>query len=430
MNGVKKRIAILALFRQFDDGYALSVGWLERARLLQYFNQDFDFYVQSNCKSDIYPNAKKVLPHPLEKEPFESKVAQYEKVFLEYLQDYDCILTADLMYQRKGNFLPANQAMRNVEPKLKAKWFHWVHSAYTNRLRSQYPESLRFTGMPNSTMVYMNNSEKKGLEQMYQIQSDEIACVYNPKDYRSFNRFVDDSWDICKRLDIPNKDIIQIFPHCSTRMTAKGIDPIIRTFEALKRKGKKVALIFANSHAKSMLRQLQQKKKGLGRIGLIEGEDYVFTHDIMFEKYGDYRALSQQAVADLFKVSNLFVFASWREVCPNVLLEAKINDNLLVVNEKVLPLVEFAGAGYNFETANGTEREGAIYFQATSKTPGVQDGVRGDMSNIIYKNEKEYYMRLAKEILRRIPSTKYMWEFSYEKIWQQQFQPLLYGGDK
>jgi len=422
----KIKIAVVATFRKFDPGYALAVGWLERVKMLKYFNQDFDLFVQSNCQDTVYPNMKPLLPHPDTKLPFNERVSIFEKFFNNTLQDYDVILTADLIYQRKGNFLAINQAMRNAQPNLKAHWYHWVHSAFTNRTHVPYPENLRFKMMEGSTLVYMNKSEMSGLAKQYNTDISNIACVYNPKDYRSFNGFTEDSWAISKILNLPDKDIVQVFPHCSTRMDAKGIDPVIRTFASLKRKGAKVGLIFANSHAKTMKVHLNAKKKQLGNLGLVDKKDYLFTSDLMQEKYEDFRALDRKSVSDLFKISNVFVFGSWREVCPNVVLEAKISGNLIIMNKQLGCGEEFGGEGYAISSDVPKDESGTIYFKDTAKKPGVQDGP-GDM--MPRTNSLAYYDLLAEEIIKKAPSLKHQWEYSYERIWHTQMKPLLYGDE-
>ena len=44
------KVAILTHFGNFQSGYALHVGWLERARMMNKFGVDFDFLV--NEKTD------------------------------------------------------------------------------------------------------------------------------------------------------------------------------------------------------------------------------------------------------------------------------------------------------------------------------------------------------------------------------------------
>lgn len=404
-----KKIGILSHFGSFQEGYALHLGWLERAKLLQYFDQDFDFLVNKNSASDIYPNCKKVLKHISISKPFKERVKFFEQDYTKLLSEYNVVLTADIVYQRRGNFLAQNQALRKVIPKLKAHFFHWVHSAWVNRPPGlQYPETLRFMPMENSTLVYMNESEKAGVAQMFGVPVNDVACVYNPKDFRSFNNFHPLSWKITQELDIPNKNVVQILPLCSTRMDAKGIDAVIQVFAAFKRQGLSVALIIANANARAVQDAITVKKNFMISQGLQEGQDFLFTSSIT----NNY-PLPRQAVADLFKVANLFAFASYREVSPNVLLEAKISGNLLVLSNRLPCLSEFGGPD-------------AIYFDATAKTPGVQDDQAGDLQLVTYHNEEDYFDGLAKQIMERVPSRKHLWEFSFENIWHKQLKPLLY----
>jgi len=416
--GSKPKIAILTHFNSFQPSYALATGWHERARMFQYHNQDFDFLVNTTCPEGLYPNQKSVLTRVEDGDmPFDDKVLFFRKNYRKVLREYDVILTADLIYQSKGSFLAWNQAMRDVDKDFKAqgmtkRWYHWIHSAWTDHITAKYPESLRYTYMDGSTLVYMNESERAGVSAMYHTDPKNVACVYNPKDYRSFNEFQDLSWEITSLLDIPNKDYVQIFPHCATRMDAKGLMPVIDTFAALKRAGKSVALILANGNARSVQFQIQRKKEYMAQIGLVENEDYVFTHDLT-ERFA---ACPRRVVSDLFKVSNVFVFASWREVCPNVLLEAKITGNLLVVNENLPQSREFAG-------------DDAVFFRSTVKIPGMRDRMAGDKHN----DRKNSLMTeqdcddLAQQIIKRAPSRKHLWEFSFDNIWEKQMRPLLYG---
>jgi len=401
------KIAILTHFGSFQPGYALHVGWLERARMLEYYEQDFDLLLDKGAPKNIFPHSKNILESISSSAPFEKRVQFFEKQYLEILPEYDVILTADLIYQRGGNFLAYNQAIRNVIPKLKCKWFHWIHSAWVNPQKVNYPENLRFEPFDNSTLVYMNESELDGVAKMYNMPRDKVACVWNVKDFRSFHGFNKLSYEIIDSLSIQNKDIVQIFPHCTTRMDAKGIDTVIEVFAAIKRQGKKVALIFANSNSNTEVMQklIKEKKRKLLRLGMYDKTDYLFTSDIM-DKHAP---LPRDVVANLFLISNLFVFASWREVSPNVLLEAKISGNLLVVSNGLPCAREFAG-------------KEAIYFDATHKVPGIQDGIEGDTKVV-----KENYDKLAKEIVERVEDNSHIWKFSFNNIWETQMRPMLYG---
>jgi glycosyltransferase involved in cell wall biosynthesis len=282
-------------------------------------------------------------------------------------------------------------------------WLHWVHSAWTaHRPNAKYPENLRYEPMPNSNIVYMNGAERQGIASQYGVDPDDIGVVYNPKDFRSFHNFTSLAWDITRKLSIPTKDIVQIFPFCSTRMKAKGIDDVIRTHAAIKRQGKSVALVLANSNSNGMHNFIDMKKAQAKELGLVEGDDFLFTSDITGKE-----ALPRETVANLFLASNVFVFGSWREVCPNVVLEAKISGNLLAINAGLSCAHEFGG-------------DEAIYFSGTAKRPGVPDGGAADRIETATD-----YDDLARKIIAKAPDQTAKWEYSYERIWNDQFLPLL-----
>lgn len=408
----KKKIAVLTHFAGFQDSYALHVGWMERARLLEHVGEDFDFLVNDNCRDGIYPHQRAVLGRMKESAPFDARVEFFRDQYLELLAGYDAILTADLIYQRKGNFLAYNAAMRAAAPHLKAHWYHWIHSGWTRRPAGiRYPESLRYTMMDNSTIVYLNGSELAGVAEQYGTDLEHVACVYNPKDPRCFFDFHPLSREIVRRLDIPSKHAVQIFPHCATRMDAKGIDAVIRVFAALKRAGLSVALILAQGNARRVQGEIAKKKRWMARLGLVDGEDYLFTCDIT----ENFAPLPRRAVADLYRVANLFVFGSWRETVGNCFQEALVSGNLLVLNQNLPPLTEMGGPD-------------AIWFDTTYKTPGVPDGAQGDLQQVDYRDETKYFDELAARIIERLPDRSHLWRFSYDWIWENQLRPLLYGG--
>ncbi len=419
----RPKIAILTHFNSFQDGYALAVGWRERALLLDYYGQDFDFLVNEKAAPGLYPHQLSCLTSISKDEPFEKRVRHYRKLYREVLEPYDIILTADLIYQSKGNFLAWNQAAKWVNEDFKARglkkrWYHWIHSAFNHRKKNAaYPESLRYEPMDDATIVYMNESEKWGAAAQYGLPTEAVACVYNPKDPRSFHNFHPYAWEVTKVLDIANKDFVQVFPFCTTRADAKGVREVIHVAAAIKRAGKKVGLVLANANARRMGFEIAKKDKLCQDLGLVKYDpkkpvqdaDYVWTSDIVDRK----GPLPRPAVADLFLVSNYFSFGSWREVCPNVLLEAKITGNYLVVNQNTAPSVEFAG-------------EGASYFHSPSKRPGVPDG-RGDMiRGTQARMTPQDWDRVAADIIEHAPSRAHIWEFSFERIWENQLKPLLY----
>jgi len=420
----KPKIAILQHFSTFQPGYALHVGWLERAKLLKYFDQDFDFLVNADCPPAIFPNQLNVLEQPpigttgmfddkhrvINLEIFNTLVTHFENLYHDILQQYDIVMTGDILYQRRGMFLPQNQAYRNITSTLsdKRKYLNWVHSRWkTPNIHAEYPETLLYSNLdhPNSYMVYMNETELNGLAKTYHTK--KVACVYNPKDFRSFNDFHSYSWKICKLLDVPNKDYIQTFPVCSTRLIPKGLTQVVETFAELKRQGAKVALIIANSNASNpdaqfKIEQLMPWYER--RLNLKFGKDYIFTSEV-FNK----EAMPRQVIKDLFSVSNVFVFGSKAEVCPNTLLEAQISGNFVCINSALPIAGEFVDEG------------DAVFFLSDAFTPGVPDySTYCEAKNLVD------YEEVAKQIRVYAPDVSHKWKYSYERIWNTQLKPLIY----
>ena len=423
------KLAILSHFSSFQDSYALHVGWLERAKMFEYFRQDFDFLVNDNCRDGDFPHQKNVLKRISDKKNFDKRTKFYLDQYVELLLNkdmtpkYDIVFTADMIYQAKGNFLAQNKAIRIIADEYGANCIHWVHSGWVHppepgrtkeMMESGDQEYLRFMHLDPRfhKIVCLSNAEKMGIARQYDVPLSSVQGIHNPKDFRAFQDFDPLAWKITKDLEVWNKDVVQIFPFCSSRMDAKGIDVLIEVFSGLKKEGANICLILANANYKSHEGEVQAKKGIMVQHGLVEGEDFFFTSDILGNT-----PLPRKAVADLFSISNVFVFASWRETASNILYEAKISGNLLVLTNRIPAIMEGGG-------------DDAIYFDATHRTLGVVAGEEGDLQNVSYHNKDRYFSDLAKQILEKLPSRKHIWEWSYENIWYNEMQPLLYGKEE
>jgi len=407
------KVAILSHFQQFAPSYALAVGWYERAKMLEYFAVDFVFFTAKNCKPGSFPNQSSVLHTIPGSRPFDFKVEKFTAQYIELLHDFDVVLTPDIVYQRKGNFLAWNQAARNAAKVIKPWWCHWIHSSWTERpgnLNLKDPDSLRYQMMDRSFLVYLNKSESGNLVQMYDTEPKWVRHVHNPKDPRVFFDMHKFSWDIIKQLKLYEKDAVCIFPHCSTRMDAKGIDTVIRVMAAIKKQKKSVGLVFCNANARKVQPEIDEKRNVMKGKGLIEGEDYMFTHDL-----DNYKPMPRKVVRDLMQISNIFVFGSWRETTGNAFQEAQITDNLLVLNDNLMCLHELA------------RKDNVVWLNTSFKTPGRKDGQTGDLQLVKYNpNEDDYFEWLVTtEIIPLLYSKQYMWDFNFERIWYTQFKPLL-----
>lgn len=405
------KVAACLHFGGFQSSYALHVGWHERLRILARYGVQFDALVNEKCKEGLYPNQVNCLPNPgTGNKSFQERAQIFENYYKAELGKYDVVLTADMIYQRKGNFLAMNAAMREASKELPNTWWcHWIHSGWTHRDNTlKFPENLRYQMPPKSFLVYLNSFELGELAGMFDTDLCMCNVVHNPKDIRSFHEMDPKVWEISDILDFPNKDVIQLFPFCTTRMDAKGINGVIGITAACKRKGKNVALVLANANSKSRTAEIFEKKMYMKHMGLVDRQDYLWTSDI-----NNHKPLSRKAVADIFRMSNLFTFLSWRETAGNVFQEAMISDVQLILNQHLPCLQEMAPRD-------------AVFMAADHKTPGVRDGEPGDMQTIGYStSEQIYHDEIVTHALRKTRDLKHQWKFSLDHIWLNQFEPLL-----
>ena len=403
------KVAIASHFGGFQSSYALHVGWHERARILERFGVDFDFLVNKKCKEGLYPHQLNVLPNRPTSEPLGDRAEFFANAYRDLLKDYDVVLTADMMYQRKGNFLACNAAQRAVAKDLKAWWCHWIHSGWTTRPEKfDYPDNLRYTMPPRSFLVYLNSYELPQLADMFKAEPHQVHAVYNPKDIRSFHEMDPLAWAIIDELKIYHKQAIQIFPFCSTRMDAKGIDGVIKMMAALQRAGQDVALVLANANSKKRKDEIEGKIKYMESLGLVHGEDFMWTCFM-----NNHKPLPRKTIADLYKLANMFTFTSWRETVGNVFQEAKVSGNLLILNGALPCLQEMGGPE-------------AIYIDVDHKTPGIRDGQQGDMQMVGYNpSEEAYFDEIAEVVIPRLPDRSHQWYFSLDRIWHTQLHLLL-----
>jgi hypothetical protein len=181
---------------------------------------------------------------------------------------------------------------------------------------------------------------------------------------------------------------------------------ILQLFGALKARGLKVGLCLANSNARTVEFQIATRRDLGEHHGLEYGRDFLFTSELTERQL----PLPRRAVANLFQVSNIFVFASVREVCPNILLEARCAGVRVYVNGDLPCAEEFAGSD-------------ALLFAGRHKISGCPDAARDihghmDMDQLADRIVKDF---------NEVPGLdkRGIWDFSQDMVWHGQFKPAL-----
>jgi len=417
------KIACMTTFYDFDRAYSLVSVVEEQLLMLKEGGHQPILFVHDNFNADSeVPEGieiRKVVPRftlvdysqcqPV-KSGFDKQVKEIKEALLQNMQDIDAVFTHDWIFQ--GWFLNYNVGMREAAKELKCKWYHWIHSAPSPRPNKlDYPHNCRYTTMPNSKLIYMNNYDTLRLAEMYGATLDDVRVVYNPLDLRTMHKYSDFTQMLIKRFNLFEADVIQVYPVSSTRFSGKQVDKVIRVLSEIKKQGKSVRFICPNAHAngeneKKAVEDLIHKgiEWGLSR------QDMIFT-SLEGKRYE--MGVPKTVVNELFSLSNLFIFPTLSENCPLILLEAAANKCLLVLNEDFPPLRDFFG-------------ENALYFRFSSL-----------IQQTTYPDENKWYSDVAKIILGEMAKnkvlnsfTKLRQKFNREWIMKNQLTPILYENGK
>lgn len=392
------RIGIITTFRRMPESYSLVNDVIDQVKTLKKYGHEVVFYGQVGCKgTGIDCEVKAVLPHfRVEKGVVNMAMKDViVKLFNEELKDFDVVITHDLMYL--SGCVTYRQAI--MEANLpKVKWIHWVHSGMGGGLNLK---------MPRSKYIYMNYIDVDRFAKAVGVKHDDVRVVFNDKDPRFFFDWHPITYEISEKYDLFNRDIIQTYPMCSTRMDAKGLDHVIKIFGKLKSLDNRVMLIIPNSNARRRKEDIERKIQFAKENDLTENE-FFFTSTLKQEYEGQ---VPRQVVKDLMQISNLFIFPSVSEVCSNVLLEASMTKQLIVLNKDFPALFDF-----------GEENKTCLSQSFGSL---LRAGFK-------YRTE-EAYLNLAKKINQQLIHSKSNQQFlkikqicNIDTIYKKQLEPILY----
>lgn len=367
---MKKTVGIFTTFHNWSDQYSLTSVVRDQLEmhLIHSDNYKVVLFVLPSFKDDArVPEGveiRKVIPQiilePYKGQSFpETWKEDAEKVRVaieERAQDIDFAIAHDWIFI--DCYLPYNIGAR--EAKIKAKWFHWIHSAPSPRpVLDDNPHSNRYVLPPHSKLVYLNNDKPLALAEMYGAWLSDVRVVPNSIDPRTFWDITPFTYNIIGMLNLMHADIITVYPVSTPRMEdGKQISVVIRIHGALKKLGLSTRLIVPNAHAnqkeeKAMVERMNLLAQSVG----LTGSEVVFT-SVFGAEYE--HGIPRSVVSELFKLSNVFIFPSISENCSLILLEAMLAGNLLVLNKDCTSLREFGG-------------EAALYFKMGNLDMGTRN---------------------------------------------------------
>lgn len=428
---MKKQVAILTTFGNWDDSYSLcnvvrnqvialsKNGYKPILFVLDCFPKETITYLLDTVFRGCLVEIWAVLP-TIEFEPyqgiaehrnipahFEKDVAKIVPAYNEHFKTIDVFFCHDIIFQ--DSFLAYNAALRKFVMQKHQKFYHWIHSGPSIRPTSLvYPIECIYTLPPQSKLVYMNNYDVVRAAEMYGTYPNDVKVVHNSIDFTTLPWVTPIAKEIINKFELEKADVVAVYPLSTTRMGEGGkqLHKAIKIMGFLKKQGMSVKYIIPNAHANA-----EKEKMAIVEMAMIAKQYGVYDDVIFTSLMGYENGIPYDSVLQLFHYSDIFLFPSVSENCPLVLLEAALNKNLLVLNEDFSPMKDFVGSN-------------AFYFKFDSVTtitnhPQGEDNYYEDAAKIIHSHlmsDREY---LAKREIRQ--------KFNLNYIFKNELEPLIYG---
>jgi hypothetical protein len=416
------KIGILTTFGDFNPAFSLCGVVNQQLKALLKYGYEPVLFVLDFFKDDaLVPKGveiRKVIPQ-LILEPYgagnidnlESDAEKAQKAMEENMKDIDVCLTHDIIFI--NSYLPYNIGMRRgIDASLShIRWLHWMHSGPSFRELDGSVWDNLYTLPKNSRLIYMNYTDALRAAEMYHVLPKDVRTVFNPMDIRELYGFHPLSKLLTDDFDLMSTDFLVVYPLSTTRMDLAGkqISKVIWIMSYLKKKGYSIRLVVPNAHAnadreKEAIERMYQYATDKG----MERRELIFTSLVDTPNYE--QGVPHDVVKDLFLLSNLFIFPSYSENCPLVLLEAMAGKNILVLNQDFPAFKDFG-------------QENALYFRFSSTVapnpefPGGIEKYYEDVATLIISEYNQNGAVKAQTKLRK--------EFNIDYIAKRQLIPAI-----
>ncbi len=383
------KIAILSHFNRMPESYSPARAVKNQIKLLVEHGNKVVFFTQEGSELDLGCEMRPIVPRFKREKMVVNE--EMKKKFIDVLRenltsDFDIAITHDFFLQDTVTY---SEAVRECGVPIQ-----WLHFA-----RSGIGHNMDFS-MPNARFVYLNKADIGQFARAIKVPVSQCRSIYNEKDPNFMFQWNPITRMIVNKFQLWDRDIIQTYPVCSTRLDAKGLDFVIKTFVELKRLGNKVMLVVCNSNGRKRVDDLKRKCEMAKDMGLNENE-FIFTSLLADEQYKIESEVPNKVAAELMQISNLFIFPTIAEVGPNILLEAAMGKNLIVVNSD-LPLM------YDF-----VDKENVISYAFSSSKSLHFSG-----------RDTESLAGLAKQIVGQLKSNKA--DLTFRKVWKNHNAESIY----
>jgi len=395
------KIGIMSHFNRFASSYSPAQAFKRQITMLQDAGHEVVAFVMQGSTVELGCETRDVVVKFKRIKNVVSDGAKTEMADVlrrEIDSSFDIMITHDLFLDDCITYRKAIE-----ECGVAVKWLHFARSGLSHQL-DKFGEDARY--------VYLNYADTAHFARNLGVEQKDVRTIFNDKEPSIFFNWDKITTMIASKMKLWDKDVVQVYPICTSRMSAKQIKEVLRVFSTLKRLGKSVGLVIANSNGRRRVEQINEEIQFAKELGLVHGEDFVFTSLLATDEFDTLSEVSQSVVSELFQISNLFVFPTCAEVGSNILLEASLGKNLLVLNADLPNLFDFTKDG------------NTLSFPFTS-----------GKSLHYHGKTQEVYEKLAKEIIGQLNSNKadkqfrHVWRnHNFKSIYKNMYEPVLYEG--
>jgi glycosyltransferase involved in cell wall biosynthesis len=329
-------------------------------------------------------------------EEFNSLVDQIKSQLLEVVGGADWLIAHNVCSLNKNLALTA--ALKQISDSGSGPnfilWHHdlaWTTPRYRAELHDGYPWDLLSSDWRRATQVVVSEPRRRELAQLLEVPKERIHMVPNGIDVARFWKLDRETEKLCRQLDLFSADPMILLP---VRITPrKNIEFALKVLAGLRRHYKKAKLVVTGPLGPHNPANIQYFERLVSLRRALQIEDSAFFLAEVVD-----RQLSDEVIADLYRVADLLVFPSKEEGFGIPILEAGLA-GIPVFCADIAPLRQLGGPQVN-------------YFDLNSDPTRVSDlMIRSLDSNPLFA--------LRKRVLQN---------YTWEKIYANHIAPLLVKG--
>lgn len=323
------KIAIVTGFDGYDSAYSLCSVVLDQVAGLTRMGHEVQTWDLANCHAVIPKRLAASLTPCIPVHAMHTQDIDADKVEIvaDALEDQirsfkpDVIVCHDTVFQVAMKTICEGLARARAHfPSLPA--VHMMHSCTGD----EGPRWGRRCIRDGDRVVYGDRLNLDVIARGFGIDESRITVMHMPRDFGLSAYLTDEVDELIRRHRLHERDIVQVFPASQPRLGHKGLPDAISVFECLKNKGKDVALIVCDPHAR--------RDEADAYKSDVLGDDLIFTSRQGVERWKDH-GLRPRELTGLRTVTNLFVWPSRAEMSSLAVKEAMLAGELLVLNGSV-----------------------------------------------------------------------------------------------